>query len=60
LQRRPKIGKRTGKLRETLSEALLRRWSSARGTILKRFTAVEQRPINLFYSALPLPLCTIA
>jgi integrase len=41
-------GKRTSKLRETLSEALLCLWSSARGTIFKRFAvyAVEQRPIN--------------
>ena len=48
LQHRPQVGKRASKLCETLSETLLRRWSSARGTILKRFTvyAVEQRPIN--------------
>jgi len=43
LQHRPQVGKRTSKLRETLSETLLCRGSSARGTILKRFTvyAVE-------------------
>jgi hypothetical protein len=48
LQHRPQIGKRTSKLRKTLSETLLCRWSSARGAILKRFTvyAVEKRPIN--------------
>ena len=48
LQHRPQVGKRASKLCQTVSETLLRRWSSARGTILKRFIvyAIEQRPIN--------------